>query len=466
MLESLTPLLLSRIQFGFIISFHILFPAFTIGLASWLAVLEGCWLKTKNPVYKEVYQHWVKIFAVTFGMGVVTGVVMSYQFGTNWAIFSHKVGNVVGPVIALEVLTAFFLEASFLGIMLFGWNRVSPRLHFISTLLVAIGTLVSSFWILSVNSWMQTPTGFTIAADGIFYPTSWWEIIFNPSFLYRLVHMVLAAFITTGFVVAGVASWYMLKGKNLAHAKVMFGNAMIIVCILPFLQLVSGHEHGVNTLKYQPVKVAAMEGIWTGQKGAALKIFGVPSERTETTDYSLEIPKGASLILTGKMDGKVPGLKDWPKSERPPVVPVFYSFRIMVGIGTLMMLTSLWVMYLLARKKLLNSVLLQRWLVLISPLGFVALLAGWMVTEVGRQPYIVQNLLKTKDAVSAITASQVTISLLVFFVTYSILFSAGLFYILKLIKKGPSVAYSNEYYGSHGLKEVPEIADMFPGFKK
>ncbi|HIL29199.1 MAG TPA: cytochrome ubiquinol oxidase subunit I, partial [Micavibrio sp.] len=270
MLTELDPVLLARIQFAFTVSFHIVFPAFTIGLASWLAVVEGLWLKTGNDTYKQVYKFWVKIFAVCFGMGVVSGVVLSYQFGTNWSVFSDKVGPVIGPLLGYEVLTAFFLEASFLGVMLFGWSRVSNKMHFISTLMVAIGTLFSAFWILAANSWMQTPQGFEINADGIFHPTSWMEVIFTPSFPYRFVHMVLAAYLTTAFTVGGVGAWYLLKKRHIPHARIMLGMAMIMAVFVAPTQLVVGDLHGLNTLEHQPAKVAAMEGIWETERGADL----------------------------------------------------------------------------------------------------------------------------------------------------------------------------------------------------
>lgn len=302
------PNFLSRIQFAFTISFHIIFPSFTIGLASWLAVIEGLWLKTNNNIYQEIYKFWVKIFAVTFGIGVVTGVVMSYQFGTNWSGFSDKLGNVLGPLLGYEVLTAFFLESSFLGIMLFGWNRVSKKMHFAATLIVAIGTIISAFWILSANSWMQTPTGYSVGSDNIIYPTSWLEIIFNPSFPYRFCHMIIASYLTTAFIVGGVAAWYLLQKKFIDHAKIMFAMAMLMAVLVTPIQIFVGDLHGLNTMKYQPIKVSAMEGIWETEKGAALRLIGWPDDKEETTKYSIKIPKLASLILTNKLDGEVKGL--------------------------------------------------------------------------------------------------------------------------------------------------------------
>jgi len=460
-LFELSTLFLSRLQFAFVISFHIIFPAFTIGLASWLAVLEYLWLKTDNKIYKQLYMQWVKIFSVAFGMGVVSGVVMSYQFGTNWSFFALKTGNVLGPIMALEVLTAFFLEASFLGIMLFGWNKVGRKLHFMSTSLVAFGTLISAFWILSVNSWMQTPAGYRVDEAGIMHPTSWLEIIFNPSFLYRYFHMVLAAFLSTALVVAGVSAWYLLKQKYEQHSKFSLLSALTIIVLVAPLQIIAGHAHGVNTLEYQPVKVAAMEGIWENETGANLRLFGWPNEKTEKTEYSIEIPKLASLVLHGSTDATVKGLKAWPKEQRPPVVPVFFCFRIMVGIGLLMLLTGISAVCLYIKGTLFRSPKFLRWCTLFAPSGFVAILAGWVTTEVGRQPYIVYGLIATKDAVSDVHPYEVGTSLILFMLAYTAIFSAGIWYIFKLIRKGPLREDMQDEYGTHGLKDIPKIADPF-----
>lgn len=463
MLESMDVLLLSRLQFAFTVSFHIIFPAFTIGLASFLAVIEGLWLKTKKPVYREIYKLWIKIFAVSFGMGVVSGVVLSYQFGTNWSAFSDMTGNVLGPLLGYEVLTAFFLEASFLGIMLFGWDRVSPRMHFTATLIVAIGTVISAFWILSANSWMQTPQGFEIR-DGIFYPTNWIEVIFNPSFPYRLFHMLVGAYLTTAFVVGGVAGWYLLRGLFKEHARIMLGMAMLMALFVAPIQAFIGDLHGLNTLKHQPAKVAAMEGIWETEKGAPLTLIGFPDAEKEETVKWLAIPKMASLILTHDLDGEIKGLKEWPKEERPPVGVVFWSFRVMVAIGTLMILTGVVGAILYMRRRLFDTPWFSRWWVMMSPLGFVAILAGWYVTEVGRQPYLVYGFLRTADSVSPVSAAQVFLSFVILFVVYMFVFGAGIFYIFKLIRKGPLVAAGNvqDTYGAQSLenavvaKEVPK----------
>jgi len=432
----LDPAFLARIQFAFTISFHIVFPAFTIGLAGYLAAIEWRYLKTKDAIYKEIYKFWVKIFAVVFGMGVVSGIVLSYEFGTNWAGFSYKVGNVVGPLMGFEVLTAFFLEASFLGIMLFGWGRVSSRMHFISTLIVAIGTLISAFWIIVVNSWMHTPAGFEIDADGVFYPLNWLQIIFNPSFPYRFVHMVLAAYLTTAFVISGVSAWYLWHKKFSNHARIMFKMALGFIVIFIPLQIFVGDLHGLNTLKYQPAKVAAMEGIWENEKGAGLRLFGIPDEEKEETKYSVEIPKLTSLILTHDLNGEIKGLKSFPKELRPPVVPVFFFFRVMVGIGFAMFFTALIALFLNFRKKLFQTKWFQLWCIIMTPAGFIALLSGWFVTEIGRQPFLVYGFFKTRDAASAISTNQILFSLSAFVVVYFFIFGAATFYILRLIKKG------------------------------
>lgn len=446
------PIFLSRIQFAFTISFHIIFPSLTIGLASWLAILEGLWLKTRDPIYRDIYKLWVKIFAVTFGMGVVSGVVMSYQFGTNWSVFSDRTGNVLGPLLAFEVLTAFFLESSFLGIMIFGWEKVTPRMHFFSTLIVAIGTVVSAFWILSANSWMQTPGGYEILEGNIFHPLNWLEIIFNPSFPYRLMHMVTAAYLTTAFFVGGTGSWYLLKKRHIPQARIMVGMAMLMAVFVAPIQIFLGDQHGLNTLEHQPQKVSAMEGIWETEKGAGLLLFGWPDQKAETTKYAVKIPKLASLILTHDLNGEVKGLKDWPKEERPPVFTVFWSFRVMVGIGLLMALTGLIAVWLYFRRELFTKKWFQIWCITMTPSGFIAILAGWFVTEVGRQPYIVYGLMKTSEANSPVIGQHIFLSLMAFVIIYTFVFGAGIYYVLRLINKGPNVPDKEEdVYGAHSL---------------
>lgn len=456
MFEAMDALLLARIQFAFTVSFHIVFPAFTIGLASWLAVLEWRWLRTGKPVYAEVYRMWVKIFAVTFGMGVVSGVVLSFQFGTNWSVFADRGGNVLGPLLGYEVLTAFFLEASFLGIMLFGWNRVSRRMHFAATVIVAAGTLVSAFWILSANSWMQTPAGFRVGPDGLLQPASWSEVVFNPSFPYRFVHMVTAAYLTTAFTVAGIGAWYLYRGRHVPHARVMLGMAMIMAVFVAPLQLVFGDLHGLNTLAHQPVKVSAMEGLWETQRGAPLVLFGWPDEAREQTRFSLEIPKLSSLILTHDWNGEVKGLKAWPPEDRPPVAWVFWTFRLMVGLGLLMIATGAAAAVLHFRCRLFDTRAFQLWCMALTPSGFLAVLAGWFVTEVGRQPWIVYGVLRTSESTSPVTAAPIAVSLAAFLLVYTFVFGAGSYYILRLIGKGPQ-ALEEPTYGDHGIEKPPLV---------
>ncbi|WP_413190894.1 cytochrome ubiquinol oxidase subunit I [Psychrobacter sp. AT9] len=442
MIDQLDALTLARIQFAFVISFHIVFPAFSIGLASWLAVLEYRWLKTGEPIYAEVYKHFVKIFAVVFGMGTVSGVVMSYQFGTNWAVFADKAGNVLGPLLAYEVLTAFFLEASFLGIMLFGWGRVSKRMHFASTAIVAIGTLISGFWILSANSFMQTPQGFMIGADGLLYPTDWLKIIFNPSFPYRYAHMMTAAFLSTAFVIGGVGAYYLQSKKHTdhrRHGRIMLGMAMIMAIFVAPLQVVLGDMHGLNTLEHQPAKVAAMEGLWENERGAPLVLFAIPDQKAQKNHYEVKIPYVSGLILTHSLDGEVKGLKNWAPEDQPYVPIVFWSFRVMVGIGSLMVLVGLFSLYKYIKKQQFNpdSKWFHRAWMMMTPLGFIALLAGWFVTETGRQPWTVYGVIRTAESMSPLAAQQVATTLIGFIVLYIFVFGAGSFYILRLIAQGP-----------------------------
>lgn len=428
---------LARAQFAFTVSFHIIFPAFSIGLASYLAVLEALWLKTGQQVYMDLFQYWIKIFALAFGMGVVSGIVMSYQFGTNWSVFSDRTGPVLGPLMGYEVLSAFFLEAGFLGVMLFGINKVGRGLHFFATLMVAVGTLFSAFWILSVNSWMQTPAGYGFNDVGQFIPLNWWEIIFNPSFPYRLVHMVLAAYLTTAFVVGGVGAFHLLKNKTNKAAQVMFSMAMWMAAIVAPAQIVAGDIHGLNTLEHQPAKVAAMEGHFETQKGAPLILFGIPDMAAEETKYAVEIPKLGSMILTHDWDGEVQGLKEWAPEDRPNAMIVFWSFRVMVGIGIAMMSLGVWSLWLRIKGTLFDAPKTHILAMLMGPSGFVAVLAGWVTTEVGRQPYTVYGILKTMESASPLDAPAVAVSLAVFAGVYFIVFGAGLFYILRLMRQPP-----------------------------
>lgn len=438
MFDGLDAVVLARAQFAFTMSFHIIFPAFSIGLASYLAVLEALWLWTGREVFINLFNYWLKIFAIAFGMGVVSGVVMSYQFGTNWAVFSDKTGPVIGPLMAYEVLTAFFLEAGFLGVMLFGLKKVGPRLHFLATLMVAIGTLLSAFWILSANSWMQTPTGYEINAAGQFIAADWWKVIFNPSFPYRLVHMVLAAYLTTAFVVGAVGGYHLLRGNKLEGARVMFSMAMWMAAIVAPIQIFAGDQHGLNTLEHQPTKIMAMEGHFDSHpNGAPLILFGWPDEQAGKVKYALEIPKLGSLVLKHSLDAPLAGLDTVPREDWPPVPVTFWAFRIMVGLGFLMLglgLFSLWTRW---RGTLYESRLLHACAIAMGPAGFIAVLAGWITTETGRQPFTVYGLLRTADSVSPLAAPAVASSLIAFVIVYFLLFTTGVVYILRLMASPP-----------------------------
>jgi len=449
MLENLTAETLSRMQFAFTVSFHIIFPAFSIGLASFLAVLNGLWLKTHDQAYLFLFNYWKKIFAVAFGMGVVSGIVMSYQFGTNWAVFSDKTGPVLGPLMAYEVLSAFFLEAGFLGIMLFGRERVGDSLHMFATGVVALGTLMSAFWILSVNSWMHTPAGYSINELGQFVPEYWWLIVFNPSFPYRLVHMVLAAFLTTALVVGAVGALHLLRDKADGAARRMFSMAMWMLIAVAPLQILAGDFHGLNTLEHQPAKVMAMEGHYDSHpEGAPFIIFGIPNAEEKRIDYAVQIPKLSSLILKHDLNAPLAGLDTIADEDEPPVAIVFWSFRVMVGLGMAMLGIGLWGFWRRIRGRLYEGKLLKRAAIIMGPMGFVAVLAGWITTEVGRQPFTVYGLLRTSDSLSPISAPAVAVSLVAFIIVYFFVFGAGTFYILRMMNKSASTPHL-------GLKDGP-----------
>lgn len=428
---------LARIQFAFTVSFHIIFPATTIGLATFIAVLEGLWLKTHNEVYYILCRFWSKAFALCFAMGVVSGIVMSYQFGTNWSAFSNFAGSITGPLLTYEVLTAFFLEAGFLGIMLFGWNKVGPRAHFAATLAVAAGTLVSMFWILASNSWMQTPAGYRIV-DGRVMPEDWLAIVFNPSFPYRFMHMALAVFAVSMLLVCATSAWHVLRHRDNLAMRQSLGMALGCLLVVAPLQALVGDAHGLNTLKYQPAKLAAIEGLWDPHPtGTPLNLIGFPDMQAETTRYALAIPHLGSLILTHSWDGAVPGLKSFPKQDRPDSRILFWSFRIMVGLGMLMIVLALLGARLHCRGRLHQSRGFLRFAVAMGPAGYIALLAGWITTEVGRQPWVVYGLLRTADAVSPVSRQQVGLSLLIFVALYTIVFGTGIFYLFKILRSGP-----------------------------
>ena len=436
---------LARIQFAFTVSFHIIFPAITIGLASFLALLEGLWLKTKEPSYLSLYQFWIKIFAVNFGMGVVSGLVMAYQFGTNWSGFSQFAGSITGPMLTYEVLTAFFLEAGFLGIMLFGWNKVGRKLHFFATCMVALGTLISTFWILSSNSWMQTPQGYVIE-KGVVVPVDWLQVVFNPSFPYRLLHMSIGAFLASALFIASCAAWLLLKGQNTAPVRKMFSMALWLVLIIAPIQAFVGDAHGLNTLEHQPAKIAAIEGHWDNatKEATPLILFGIPDMAEEKTKYAIEIPYLGSLILTHSLDKQIPALKSFAPEDRPNSSIIFWSFRVMAGLGMLMICLGLLSVILRKKKRLYHSPLFLRFALLMGPTGLIAILAGWFTTEIGRQPWVVYGLQRTKDAVSAHGDIQMSLSLLAFILVYFSVFGIGYFYMVHLMKKGPVVLKSDQ----------------------
>jgi cytochrome bd ubiquinol oxidase subunit I len=437
MVMDLDALLLSRLQFAFTIAWHIIFPSFSIGLASYLAVLEGLWLKTSNPVFKSLYLFWVKIFAISFGMGVVSGVVMSYQFGTNWSVFSARAGPVVGPLMAFEVLTAFFLEASFLGVMLFGWKRAGPRLHFVATVLVALGTLTSAFWIISANSWMQHPISYAIDAAGRFVAEDWVKVIFSPTFPSRLAHMVLAAYLSTALVVGAASAWRLLKFPDEAPSRIALRMAVGVLAVTAPLQLLVGDISGKLVEELQPAKLAAMEAFWETRGEQAFHIAAWPDREGERNHWELSVPGVGSLIVAGSRTAEVQGLKAFPKEDRPPVAIVFWAFRLMVGLGLTMIGLGLLGVLLWWRRALERTRLYLGVLVLMGPMGFVAVIAGWVVAEVGRQPWVVYGVMRTSEAVSPVGGGSVSASLLMFLAVYALVFTAGLIYVVRLIAEGP-----------------------------
>jgi len=461
---------LARIQFGFTVSFHFIFPAFSIGLASYLFVLEALWLRTGKGVYANLYRYWLKIFAVAFGMGVVSGLVMSYQFGTNWSVFSTRAGPIIGPLMAYEVLTAFFLEAGFLGVMLFGMRKVGKGLHFFATSMVALGTLISATWIISVNSWMQTPVGYALNAKGQFVPAgSWARIIFNPSFPFRLVHTVIGAYLTTALVVGGVGAWHLLKDRANPGARTMFSMAMWMAALVAPIQILAGDAHGLNTLEHQPAKVLAMEGDYQpSPHGAPLVLFGLPSNAEGRMRFAVEIPKLGSLILKHDPNAPLPGLLDFPKDRWPPAPIVFWSFRIMVGLGLAMLGLGVWSLIARMRGRLYDWRWLHRAAVAMGPAGFIAVLAGWVTTEVGRQPYTIYGLMLTAQSHSPLAAPAVAASLIAFVLVYFLAFGAGGYYLLHMMAKPPEPGETEPprtpqraggLVPAHGVDPVPQPAE-------
>jgi cytochrome bd ubiquinol oxidase subunit I len=434
---TLDPVILSRLQFFWVVSFHILLPAFTVGLACYIAVLEGLYLRSRDQTYFRISVFWTRVFAVSFGLGVVSGIVMPFQFGTNWSRFSDTTANVIGPLMAYEGLTAFFLEASFLGVLLFGRSLVPPWAHFFAAAMVAVGTLFSSFWILAANSWMQTPTGYELI-DGRFHSADWIAVVFNPSFPYRLTHVVTAFVVTAGFVVVAVAAYHLRRGRAAAECRNMLSMTVWLLTALVPLQILLGDLHGLNTFHHQPAKIAGMEGHWETQAGAPLILFGWPDQRAETTRWAVEVPYLGSLILTHTLDGTVRGLKEWPPQDRPPAAIIFWSFRVMVGIGFLMLGVILIANWLRWKGRLYDSDWFLRLCEACLPLGFIAVIAGWITTEVGRQPWVVYGLLRTADAVTpSLTGANVLASLIVYIGVYLVVYPVTLYYLVVLVRAGP-----------------------------
>ena len=434
---TLDPVLLSRLQWAWVIAWHILLPAFTVGLASYIAVLEGLYFLTGREIWFRISGFWTRIFAVSFGMGVVSGIIMPFQFGTNWSRFTDAAADVISPLLSYEGLMAFFLEASFLGVLLFGRRLVPAWALFFAAAMVAFGTLLSSFWILATNSWMQTPQGYKMV-DGRFEPDDWAAIIFNPSFPYRLTHNVNAFYITTAFVVMGVGAWLLRRGRAIEDARMMMRMALGLLILLVPLQIFLGDQHGLNTLEYQPAKLAAIEGRYDTAQPVPLTLFGIPDDAAATMRDAVEIPYLGSLILTHSWNGAIKGLKEWPADQRPPVGPPFFAFRIMVGIGVIMLLIVVVGQVLQLSRRLWDSVWYHRLCQLAAPLGFIAVIAGWITTEVGRQPWTVYGVLRTADSVSpSLTGANVAWSLAFYIVVYLIIFPTGIGFMASLVRRGP-----------------------------
>jgi cytochrome d ubiquinol oxidase subunit I len=448
-------LLLSRVQFAWVIAFHILLPAFTVGLACYIATLEVRWWITKDDTVRRLSAYWIKIFAISFGMGVVSGIVMPFQFGTNWSRFSDSASTVIGSLLAYEVVTAFFLEAAFLGVLLFGRKLVPQWAHAMSAVMVALGTLMSSFWILAVNSWMHTPRGYQII-DGRFLPTSMFEIIFTPSFPYRLTHTVIAFVVTTAFVILGVGAHYLRHNRFPAESRIMMRMSLAFLGIMVPTQILVGDLHGLNTLEHQPAKVAAMEGLWETSRGVSASLFAIPDEKAEKNHFEIAIPKLASIYLTHDIDGEVKGLKEWPREDRPPVAIVYFAFRIMVGIGMLMLLTTYTGLFLWKKGRLFTSRWYLRLCTIVAPAGFIAVLAGWTTTEVGRQPWIIYGLMRTSQGVTpSLTTLDVAISLGAYIVSYLFIFGAGFVLLRRLVRIGPPVGNEDEAHEAQAHPKRP-----------
>ncbi|MBI1777127.1 MAG: cytochrome ubiquinol oxidase subunit I [Proteobacteria bacterium] len=458
----LDPVLLSRLQFAWVIGWHILMPAFTVGLASYIAILEGIHFATGQEIYVRISMFWIRIFSVAFGVGVVSGVIMPFQFGTNWSRFADATGDVLGPLFAYEGITAFFLESAFLGVLLFGRKLVPPWAHFIAALMVALGTLFSSFWILAANSWMQTPAGYEIV-DGRFFPKDWLEIIFNPSFPYRLAHTVVGFYVTTGFVVVGVAAYLIRNVRFALEGRVMLSMTLWLLSVLVPLQIFLGDRHGLNTLDYQPAKLAAIEARWDTAAGVPLTLFAIPDQANETNHFAIDVPRLGSLILTHSLDGEIKGLKEWKAEDRPPVAIPFFAFRIMVGIGMLMLALLVLSWWLRAKGCLFDTPWFLRACLGMAPLGFLAVLAGWTTTEVGRQPWTVYGLMRTQDSVPpSLTGGDVLVSLLGYMAVYLIIFPAGAIVMARIIRKGPAAGADADSPIESGRPSGPVLVQLRP----
>lgn len=451
--DSVSTLLAARAQFGITIGFHIVLAAFSIGLAQLLLLLEALWLWRGRHIYMDVYRFWLKIFALTVAVGTASGLIMEYQFGLNWSRLSVQAGQVIGPLMFYEVLVAFFLEAGFLGIMVFGMKKVGKRLHFFSTMAVAAGSLASAFWILSANSWMHTPAGYGVDAAGRFVAEDWWAIIFNPSFPYRFTHMILAALLGTATMVAGVGAWHLLRQPDNPRASLQYSLALWAIALLAPLQILAGDLHGQHTLKVQPQKLAAIEGSWTRPPqgaGEPLRLFALPDQDVGRNHYELAVPRLGSLYLTHDLSGTIAALDEFPTQDIPPVAPVFFAFRVMVGLGLLMLAQGLASLVLRWRGRLLQASWLQRASVVMAPAGFLAMLSGWVVTEVGRQPFTVYGLLRTADSLSPVSRHQVLGSTLGILAFYVLIFGAGLYVLLRIMRKPPQAAESGPQPGRAG----------------
>ncbi|MCH8532058.1 MAG: cytochrome ubiquinol oxidase subunit I [Saccharospirillum sp.] len=457
----LDPLLLSRLQFAFVVSFHAIFPVFTIGLASYIAVLEGLAYKTENPIWTRLSSFWTRVFAVVFGMGVVSGIVMAFQFGTNWSNFSYISANFLGPILSYEVVTAFFLEAAFLGVLLFGRGKVPPGIFLLSAILVAVGTFISSFWILSANSWMHTPAGFEFRGE-LIYVTSWLEAIFNPSLPYRFAHMGLASFLTGGFVVAGVSAWYLIRKREVEANRKALSMTLWLLLILTPLQTWVGDLHGLNTLEHQPVKVAAMEGNWETQSNVPLLLFALPDQENQTNRFEIGIPNLASIILKHSADGVVPGLNEVAPEEQPPVAWVFWSFRVMVGIGLLMIAVAVTGLVLRLKGTLWSSQWYWRVLQVMSITPFIAVIAGWFTTEIGRAPWLIYGVMTFEQGLTpSLQGWMALVTLIGYIVVYALVFTGGLYYLMRILRDGLEYqAHEPDDEPSHRAKRPLSAVDV------